>query len=107
MSQHWKMIYYKKYLIIKLLLENVSKYELIGIYRPQANVIGAKGYFTECQIELYKKPLERGQSIVLNAVLFAPHGFGEHLKQGSLLTLRNGLDIEAKALVLEIIGYSK
>ncbi len=42
---------------------------------------------------------------MLNAVLFAPHGFGQHLKQGSLLTLRNGLDIEAKAVVLEIVGY--
>jgi len=101
------LIYHKKYLIVKLLIENVSKYELMGIYRPQAYVKGAKGYSTECQIELYKKPLEHGQSAVINAVLFAPHGFGEHLKQGSLLTLRNGLEIEAKAVVLEIIGYSK
>lgn len=88
-----------------MLIENVSKYELMGIYRPQAYVKGAKGYSTECQIELYKKPIEQGESLVLNAVLFAPHGFGVHLKQGSLLTLRNGLDIEAKAVVLEIVGY--
>ncbi|MDO9185950.1 MAG: hypothetical protein Q7W13_08055 [Bacteroidia bacterium] len=99
------MIYLKKYLVVKLLIENVSNYELMGIYRPQAYVKGAKGYSTECQIELYKKPIEQGQSAVINAVLFAPHGFGEHLKQGSLVTLRNGLNIEAKAIVLEIIGY--
>ena len=99
------MIYYKKYLVIKLLLENLSKYELMGIYRPQAYVQGAKGYSTECQIELYKKPIEQGQSAVINAVFFAPHGFGEHLKEGSLVTLRNGMDIECKAIVLEIIGY--
>ncbi len=99
------MIYLKKYLIVKLLLENVSRYELMGIYRPQAYVKGAKSYCTECQIELYKKPIEQGQSVVLNAVLYAPHGYGEHLKQGSLLTLRNGIEIEAKAVVLEIIGY--
>ncbi len=99
------MIYLKKYLIVKLLIENLSKYELMGIYRPQATCKGAKGYSTECQIELYKKPIEQGESAVLNAVLYAPHGFGEHLKQGSLLTLRNGLDIEAKVVVLEIIGY--
>ncbi|MES2591604.1 MAG: hypothetical protein V4608_06945 [Bacteroidota bacterium] len=99
------MIYHKKYLIVKLLIENVSKYELMGIYRPQAYVQGAKGYSTECQMELYKKPIEPGQSLVVNAVLLAPHGFGEHLKQGSLLTLRNGIDIEAKAVALEIIGY--
>ncbi len=98
------MIYHKKYLKVKLLIENVCKYELMGIYRPQAYIAGVKNYCTECQIELYKKPIEPGQSAVLNAVLFAPHGFGEHLQQGSLLTLRNGLDIEAKAIVLEIMG---
>ncbi|MBL0328310.1 MAG: hypothetical protein IPP64_02550 [Bacteroidetes bacterium] len=48
------MIYSKKYLIVKLLVENLSKYELMGIYRPQAYVKGAKSYSTECQIELYK-----------------------------------------------------
>jgi hypothetical protein len=99
------MVYLKKYLIVKLLVENLSKYELMGIYRPQAYCKGSKSYCTECQIELYKKPIEPGESAVLNAVLFAPHGFGQHLKQGSLLTLRNGLDIEAKAVVLEIVGY--
>ena len=99
------MIYFEKYLIVKLLIENVSKHDLKGIYRPQAYVKGAKGYSTECQFELYKKPLEQGQSVLVNAVLFAPHGFGVHLKQGSLLTLRNGITIEAKAIVMEIIGY--
>lgn len=99
------MIYHKKYLVVKLLIENLSKYELMGIYRPQAYCQGAKGYSSECQIELYKKPIEPGKSEVLNAVLLNPLGFGDHLKQGSLLTLRNGLDIEAKAVVLEIIGY--
>ena len=99
------MIYHKKYLIVKLLIENLSKYELMGIYRPHAYIKGAKGYSTECQIELYKKPIEQGENAVVNAVLFAPHGFGEHLKQGSLVTLRNGIDIEAKAVVLEILGY--
>lgn len=77
----------------------------MGIYRPQAYVQGAKGYSSECQIELYKKSIEPGKSEVLKAVLLNPVGFGEHLKQGSLLTLRNGIDIEAKAVVLEIVGY--
>jgi hypothetical protein len=99
------LIYLKKYLIVKLLIENVCKYELMGIYRPQAYCKGSKGYSSECQIELYKKPIEPGKSEVMKAVLVNPLGFGEHLKQGSLLTLRNGLDVEAKAIVLEIIGY--
>ena len=99
------MIYSKKYLVVKLLIENVSKYELMGIYRPQAYVQGAKGYSSECQVELYKKPIEPGKSEVLNAVLVNPLGFGDHLKEGSLMTLKNGLDTEAKAMVLEIVGY--
>jgi hypothetical protein len=99
------MIYSKKYLIVKLLIENLSKYELMGIYRPQAYCKGAKGYSSECQIELYKKPIEPGKSEVVKGVLVNPLGFGDHLKQGSLLTLRNGLDVEAKAIVLEIVGY--
>ena len=101
------MVYLKKYLIVKLLIENVSNYELMGIYRPQAYVQGAKSYSTECQIELYKKPIEQGQTAVLNAVLYAPVGFGEHLREGSLVTLQNGTDIEAKAVVLEIVGYKQ
>lgn len=98
------MIYHQKYLLLKVLLENVGKYSLSGIYRPQAYLTGAGRYCTECQIELIKKPLEPGENIVVKAVLLAPHGFGVHLKEGSLLTLRNGLDIEAKALVLEIVN---
>lgn len=96
------MVYLKKYLLVKLLLENVCKYDLKGIYRPQAYVIGGKSYCTECQIELFKTVIEPGKSVVVKAVLYAPHGYGEHLKVGALVTLKNGLDIEAKALVLEI-----
>jgi hypothetical protein len=99
------MIYHKKYLLVKLLVENVGTYELMGFYRPQAYLKGVKGYCTECQIELLKKPINPGESLVVNAVLLAPIGFGEDLKQGSLLHLQNGLDVEAKAVVLEIVGY--
>jgi hypothetical protein len=101
------MIYYKKYLQVKLLIENTGKKALSGIYRPQAYVAGAGRYSSECQMELYKKPIEQGQSEVVNAVLVAPHGFGEHLKEGCLVTLRNGITVEAKAVVLEIIGYKE
>ena len=101
------MIYLKKYLLVKLLVENTSKYELKGIYRPQAYVAGAGRYCTECQMELFKKAIEPGKNLVVNAVLYAPHGFGEHLKEGCLVTLKNGLDIEAKAVVLEILGYKE
>lgn len=98
-----KLVYLKKYLPVKLLLENLCTYELKGIYRPQAYVAGAKSYCTECQIELYKKPIAPGETEIVKAVFFAPHGFGEHLKQGSLVTLRNGLNTEAKGIVLEIM----
>jgi len=99
------MIYHKKYLQVKLLVENVCKYELMGVYRPQAYLQGASRYCSECQINLFKRPIEPGQSVVLDALLLAPHGYGDKLITGSLLTLRNGLDIEAKAMVLEIVGY--
>ena len=92
---------------MKLLIENVCRYELMGIYRPQAYIKESGNYCTECQIELFQTPIEAGETEVINAVLFAPHGFGEHLQIGSLLTLRNGLTVEAKAIVVEIIGYSK
>jgi hypothetical protein len=99
------MIYLQKYLKVRLLLENVTKYELTGIYRPQAYIKEAGKYCTECQIELFNTSIARGDKEVITAVLFAPHGFGEHLKEGCLITLRNGLTVEAKAIVLEIIGY--
>ena len=98
------MIYSKKYLRIKLLIENVCDHALKGIYRPQAYIQGAKGYCTECQIELLKNPLEPGRSEVINAVLLSPVGFGDHLKEGALMTLKNGLDVEAKAVLLEIMN---
>jgi hypothetical protein len=96
------MIYHQKYLRAKLLVENLTKHDLKGIYRPQAYVQGAGGYCTELQFEIMKEPIRAGETAVLTGVFFAPHGFGEHLKAGSLVTLRNGLDIEAKAMVLEI-----
>lgn len=98
------MIYHKKYLQVKLLLENVCKYELMGVYRPQAYLKGAGKYCTECQIDLFKKPIEPGENRIVSALLYSPQGYGDKLITGSLLTLRNGLDVEAKATVLEIIG---
>jgi hypothetical protein len=99
------MIYQKKYLVVKLLLQNVCEKEINGIYRPQAYLKGGGSYCTECQIEIWKKPIGPKDSLVLNAVLYAPHGFGDKLNQGSLLILRNGLEIEAEGVILEIIGY--
>lgn len=99
------MIYTKKYLIVKLLIENMCNYELMGIYRPQAYIKGAKGYSSECQIDLVKKSIEPGKQEIMKAVLVNPLGFGEHITTGSLVTLKNGLDVEAKAVILEIVGY--
>jgi hypothetical protein len=101
------MIYAQKYLRVKLVVENVCKYELLGFYRPQAYIKGDINYCTECQLELIRKGIEPGESSVVSAVLLAPYGFGDLLKQGTLLTLQNGLDVEATAIVLEISGYSK
>jgi hypothetical protein len=96
------LIYHKKYLKVKLLIENVSTYDLKGVYRPQAYITEAGNYCTECQFEFYKTAIEPTKNLITQAVLYAPHGFGENLKSGSLLLLKNGLNLEAKAIVLEI-----
>ena len=102
------MIYQQKYLQVKLLLGNVCNYELKGIYRPQAYLYDGSGkYCTECQMTITKQPIQPKESLMVNAVLLAPHGYGDQLVVGSLLTLQNGLDVEAKAIVTEIIGYSQ
>lgn len=99
------MIYSKKYLRINVLVENVTTKTLSGIYRPQVYIKNTISYCTECQLELIKKGIEPGEEAVVPAVLLAPYGFGEDLKVGTLLQFQNGLDVEATAIILAIIGY--
>lgn len=98
------MIYHQKYLTIKILFESLREQTIRGFYRPHAYIDGKTKYGTECQIDIIKEDIKKGDQIVLTAVLLAPVGFGEHLKEGSLLTLKNGVYVEGKAIVLAIVS---
>src|ERR1039457_2136005 len=99
------MIYRKNNLLITIFFENLRKHPVGGIYRPQAYFDGSTKYCTTCKFDLFKREIKHGEKIVFDTILEAPKGFGHHLKEGTLLTIREGLDIVGKAIVLEIIGY--
>lgn len=99
------MIYRKNNLLVKILFENLRKRPVIGIYRPQAYIVGATKYCTTCKFDLFKKEIKQGEKVVFDTILEAPKGFGHHLKEGTLLTIKEGLDVVGKAIVLDIIGY--
>ena len=99
------MIYQNKPLLIRILYENTHKNSVFGIYRPQAYIKEAGNYCTVCRIDILKQEIKQGKNIVINAILEAPVGFGEHLTEGTLLSLRSGLDEEGRAIVLEVINY--
>ena len=100
------MIYHKNLLVVKILFENTLKKPIFGVYRPSAYMEQAKGFFTSIRMDIFKKEIEPGEDIVMNAIIESPVGFGEHLKEGALLFIRNGLDEEGRALILEILGYA-
>lgn len=99
------MIYSKNNLIVKIFFENLRKRPVYGVFRPQAYIDGATKYCTTCRFNLLKKEIKQGDKIVFDTILEAPKGFEHHLKEGTLLTIREGLDLVGKAIVLEIIGY--
>ncbi|MEW6468035.1 MAG: hypothetical protein AB1458_03880 [Bacteroidota bacterium] len=99
------MIYYKNLLAVKILFENTSKRGIYGIWRPSVYLKESGNYCTTLRADIVKKEIEPGDDVVMNAILEAPKGFGEHLKEGAVLSVRNGLDEVGRALVLEIIGY--
>ena len=96
------MIHHQKYLRIKILLESLGQNPIRGIFRPDAYIDGATGYCTECQIDNIPVEIKTGDKAVLDAVLRSPVGFGEHLREGVMLNLRNGVELVGKAIVLEI-----
>ncbi|MBN8703848.1 MAG: hypothetical protein J0M08_12340 [Bacteroidetes bacterium] len=94
--------YHKKYLPITILFESFRLKPIRAIFRPHAYIDGASKYSCECQIDSPKKEIYKGDELVLKATLLSPVGFGEHLKIGTLLTLRDGVEVVGKAVVLEI-----
>src|SRR5688572_5098003 len=98
-------MYGKNLLVIRILFENTSKKNIFGIWRPSAYLKETGNYCTILRADITKKEIEPGDAVVLTAILESPVGFGEHLKQGVVLSIRNGLDEAGRALVTEIIGY--
>jgi len=101
------MIYRQNNLVVKILFENLRKSPITGVYRPQAYIDGSTKYCTVCKFDVFKKEIKQGDKIVFETILEAPKGFGHRLKEGALLTIREGLDVVGKAIVLDIIGYQK
>jgi hypothetical protein len=100
------MIYQNKPLVIRVLFENTSKKKIFGVYRPSAYLEGSGNFFTTLRLDIFKKEIEPGDSLVLTAILEGPAGYGEHLKTGAVLSIRSGLDEQGRALVMEILGYA-
>lgn len=99
------LIYENKLLVIRVLFENTTKKKIFGIYRPSAYMKETGNFFTTFRMDVLKKEIGPGENAVVTGILEAPAGYGEHLREGSLLSLRNGLDEEGRAIVLEVIGY--
>lgn len=71
------------------------------MFRPHAYIEG-KSYGTECQMDNIKEIINKGDKVVLDALLFAPVGYGHRLVEGAMLILKDGVTIVGKAIVLEI-----
>ena len=100
------MIYHKNLLVIRILFENVSKRKIFGMYRPSAYMKESSNYCTTCRMDIVNNEIEPGGHVVTTAILEAPVGFGKFLNPGSVLSIRNGLDEEGRALIVEILGYA-
>jgi translation elongation factor EF-Tu-like GTPase len=100
------MIYNKPLLTLTILFESLRKKPIFGVYRPQAYIKESRSYCTNLRLDQFKKEILFGEQIVLPVVLESPVGYGKHLKAGALLTIKDGLDLVGKAIVLEINGYT-
>ena len=99
------MIYHKNLLVIKIIFENISKKIIFGVYRPSAYMKETGNFFTTVRMDILKKEIAPDDDVVMNVILESPAGFGEYLKEGALLSIRNGLEEEGRAIVLQILEY--
>lgn len=83
----------------------MRKRPISGVYRPQAYLGGPRSYCSNCKFDVFKQPIERGDQVVAKIIIESPVGFGDKLQVGKLLTIRNGLDIDGKGVILEVLGY--
>ena len=97
------MIYRQQLLTIKILFENTTKKPIFGIQRPTVYMNETGTFFSMIRLDIFKKEIEPGASLILIGSLESPAGFGNHLKVGALLIITNGMDEIGKAVILEIL----
>lgn len=99
------MIYQNKLLVIRILFESSRKRPIYGALRPQVYMQETGNYCSNLRFNIFKKEIKQGQKVVFETILESPVGFGEHLREGTLLIIKEGLDTIGKAILLEVIGY--
>ena len=62
-------------------------------------------YCSNLRFNIFKKEIKPNEKAVFETILESPVGFGEHLREGALLTIKEGLNVVGKAIVLEVFGY--
>jgi translation elongation factor EF-Tu-like GTPase len=101
------MVYQNKLLVIRILFESFRKHPVYGVFRPQAYMQETGNYSSNLRFNIFEKEVTPGQKVVFETILESPVGFGEHLREGALFTIKEGLDVVGKAILLEVIGYYK
>lgn len=99
------LIYQNKPLVVRLLFENFRSKPVYGVFRPQVYMEETGTYSSNLIFDIFKKEILPKQKVVREVLLESPAGFGEYLREGALFTVKEGLDIVGKAILLEVIGY--
>lgn len=97
------MIIYTKPLVIRILFENTQKSVISGISRPTVYLNETGNYSSIARFNLLDKEIKKGDKLIFDTIIDSPVGFGKHLHEGALLTVKNGLDEIGKAIVLDIL----
>ncbi len=97
------MIYKNKLLKIRILFESFQKKPIYGVSRPQAYMQETGDYCSNLRFNIFKKEIKQGQKVVFETILESPVGFGEHLREGALFIIKEGLDTVGKGILLEVL----
>lgn len=98
------MIYSNKLLKIRILFESFRKKPIYGVFRPQAYMHETGDYCSNLRFNIFKKEIKQGQKVVFETILESPVGFGEHLCEGALFIIKEGLDTIGKGILLEVLA---
>ena len=99
------MVYQNKLLVVRILFESFRKKPIYGAFRPQAYMEETGNYSSNLRFNIFKKEIKQNQKAVFETILESPVGFDEHLREGALFIIKDGLDTIGKAILLEVVGY--